>query len=126
MKRISVPALLMAGLLTAACGGGSGVAPASQRSSENPAPVQPRPSATQPPAQSTKSINDTNHNGQSQNAGTNGGYVPRARQTQPAATPTPKTGGYVPGARQPTPAPTATPNRPNNGGYIPRKRNGEQ
>jgi len=126
MKRILAPALLTVGLLTAACGGGgSGGSSTYQKQPNNQAPIQAQPAPTQSPAQSTTSINNKNDSGQNGNAGTNGGYVPRARQTQPA-TPPAKTGGYVPGARQ---QPTATPTpaaRPSSGGYIPGRRNGGQ
>lgn len=94
------------------CGGGGGASvqqqPAQQQqqpTSQSPAPVS-TPLPTNSQNQSRTSINNRNTgSGQTTGAGTNGGYVPRARQ-QPSPSPTASnakegSGGYVPRARKP-------------------------
>jgi hypothetical protein len=103
--------MLILGATFTACGGGGGSVPVQQQPAQQP-PVsqmpsaQPTPQPTSPQNQSRTSINNRNTGaGPTTGAGTNGGYVPRARQ-QPSPTPTPANanegkGGYVPRARKP-------------------------
>jgi hypothetical protein len=95
------------------CGGGGGTSvqqqPAQQQQQQptyQPPASQSTPLPASPQNQSRTSINNRNTgSGQSTGAGTNGGYVPRARQ-QPSPSPTASnakegSGGYVPRARKP-------------------------
>ena len=94
------------------CGGSGGGAPVQQQQpaqqqqpTYQPPPAQATPQPASPQNQSRTSINNRNTgSGPTTGAGTNGGYVPRARQQQASPSPTPsnvKEGGYVPRARKP-------------------------
>lgn len=94
------------------CGGGGGSAPVQQQQPpaqqqptfQPPPAAQATPQPTSPQNQSRTTINNRNTgSGPTTGAGTNGGYVPRARQ-QPSPSPTASNvnkGGYVPRARKP-------------------------